>query len=64
MPLKNRKIKCEISRTIQENQYEPFTVSLGMEGDISDADDRENEIDGLIDFLEETVDLTIQRRMT
>jgi hypothetical protein len=63
MSLKNRRIKCEISKTIQEQQYEPFQVSFSVEADISDKAGIDMELDELYDKLEERVYEIINSRI-
>jgi len=55
MNLKNRRIKCEISKTVQERQYEPLNVTMSIEGIIDDDANLTQEFDMISEFLEEKV---------
>jgi len=37
--MKDRIIRVEVSKTIQEQQFEPLKVSIALEGVIEDTDD-------------------------
>ena len=55
MSLTNRKIRCEISKTVQERQYEPLNVTMSIEGIIDDGANLTQEFDMISAFLEEKV---------
>ena len=63
MNLKNRRIRCEISKTVQEKQFEPFAVSMCVEGDVPDDINLDLEFIEAEEFLEEKVFAAINRRM-
>jgi hypothetical protein len=62
--MKDRKIRCEVSKTVQERQFEPFQVTLSLEGTISDKADLDEEYDTALGYLEETVIEHINRGLT
>ena len=61
--MKNRRIKCEVSKTIQERQYEPFQVVFTIEGDVDDKADIDLEFDKIYDKLEGHVFTIINARV-
>ena len=63
MNLTNRRIKCEVSKTIQEQQYEPFQVTMMLEGDVTDNTNLDIEFGDVETFLEEKVFAAIYNKM-
>ena len=53
--LTNRRVKVEISKTMQEVQFEPVKVLMSIEGDIPDNIDPEKELNTLGEFLENLI---------
>ena len=53
--LTNRRVKVEISKTMQEVQFEPVKVTMSIEGDIPDDVDVKKELNTLGEFLENTI---------
>lgn len=64
MSLTDRRIKCEISKTVQEVQFEPFQITLTLEGAVDDNDDITKLYHIGIDLLEEIVTERINNRLT
>lgn len=55
MALTDRRIRCEISKTVQERQFEPLKVNIALEGTVSDEADLQEELDAMTEFIEEAV---------
>ena len=53
--MKNCRIKCEVSKTVQERQYEPYQIVFSVEGDIGEKADIDKELDILYGLVEERV---------
>ena len=53
--LTNRRVRVEISKTMQEVQFEPVKVTMSIEGDIPDDVDVKKELNTLGEFLENTI---------
>jgi len=53
--LTNRRVRVEISKTMQEVRFEPVKVLMSIEGDIPDNIDPENELNTLGEFLENLI---------
>jgi len=55
MNLTNRHLSCIVRKTIQEEQFEPFEVTMGLEGDVPDDIDINTEFIEIEKFLEDKV---------
>ena len=53
--LKDRRIKCEISKTVQERQFEPIKITVSLEGTMPDTSNPQEELDAITEFLENAV---------
>jgi hypothetical protein len=62
--MKDRRIRCEVSKTVQEQQYEPLQITLSLEGTISDKADMDKEYEVALGHLEEIVIEHINRGLT
>lgn len=62
--IKNRRVKCEICKTIQEKQFEPLRVMMAIEGDIPDNVDAKSELQNLGQFLENCIYDQIEKMTT
>ena len=56
-------IKIHVEKTVQELQYEPFKVSLGLEREVDDKDGVDEIYDTLYAKLEEKVDSVVDERL-
>ncbi len=54
--LKNKRIRCVISKTKQPIQFEPVKVEVEASGDIPDGINMEEEAKKLLDFVSAQVD--------
>jgi len=56
-------IRVEIKKCIQESQYEPFSVTLEMEKEVSGETKPINQMRKLYDQLEEELDEIMENRL-
>lgn len=61
--LTDRRIRCEITKTIQMKQFEPLKIGLSMEGNIPDDTDPQKETEAVMEFLEDNVIDQINRML-
>lgn len=64
MALTDRRIRCEISKTVQEQQFEPLKISMSLEGTMLDGANPQEEFNTITDFLEDAVIEQINRMLT
>ncbi len=63
MTLINRRIHCTVRKGVQEVQFEPFEVTMSLEGDVPDDIDLDNEFTEVEKFLEDKVFAAIYDKM-
>gem|GEM_PF-1777937 len=63
MHLTNRRITCLVRKAIQEEQFEPFEVTMGLDGDVPDSLDLDSEFTEVEAFVENKVFEAIYRQM-
>lgn len=62
--MKNRVIKCVVSKTVQEKQFEPYHIELSLEGSIPDTANLKQEYNTAYEFLEDTLIDCLNTRLT
>jgi hypothetical protein len=63
MNLINRRINCVVQKTIQEKQFEPLQIIMGLEGDVPDNINLNEEFIEVEKFLEDKVFAVIYDKM-
>jgi hypothetical protein len=54
-----RIVRCEITKTLQDPQFEPIKVTIGFEGEIADTDNYREEMEEIRNLCRGQVELEL-----